>query len=150
MDINTKPKQGAVFWEFPGQVMGISGDYVDSVFEHSIYLWPPNSPVGYKPRDPTAEPTLTTDRTMLPVPKDSVAPQEWVGKDTIMEPADGGTAEVAICSKMGDDSDQWKEKAPLLWVHGERQSPGVYRSLRLLGRPLEVAWKRAFIARPTF
>ena len=67
-DINTKPKQGAVFREFRGQVMGILGDYVDSVFEHSIYLRPPNSPVGYEPWDPTSEPTMSLGRTMLPVP----------------------------------------------------------------------------------
>ena len=149
-DINTKPKQGAVFREFRGQVMGISGDYVDSIFEHSIYLRPPDSPVGYEPRDPTAEPTMATDRTMLPVPKDSVASQECVGEDAIGEPADGGAAEVASHPEVASDSDRRKERAPLLWVRGERWSPGVYRSLRLLGRPLEVAWERAFIALPTF
>jgi hypothetical protein len=146
-DINTKPKQGAVFREFRGQVMGISGDYVDSIFEHSIYLRPPDSPVGYEPRDPTTEPTLSTDRTMLPVPKDSVAPQECVGEDTIEKLTDG---ELTVRSETRGDSDQRKEKAPLLLVRGERWSPGVYRSLRLLGRPLEVAWERAFIALPTF
>ncbi len=119
MDINTKPKQGAVFQEFRGQVMGISGDYVDSIFEHSsIYLRPPNSPVGYKPRDPTAEPTLNTDKSMLPVPKGRVAPQECVGEDTIEKPTDGGTAEVAVRSETRGDSDQRKEKAPLLLVRG--------------------------------
>ena len=150
-DINTKPKQGAVFRQFRGQVMGISGDYVDSVFEHSIYLRPPESLVEYEPRDPTSEPIMVTDRTMLPVPKDSVASQECVGDNEIGEPADGLATEavaepdVACHSERGE-----RERAPLLWVRGERWSPGVYRSLRLLGRPLTVAWEGAFIALPTF
>ncbi len=144
-DINTKRKQGAVFQEFRGQVMGISGDYVDSIFEHIIYLRPPDSPVGYEPRDPTTEPIMATDRTMLPVPKDSAASQECVGEDAIYEPADGGTAEVASHSEVASDSDPEKERAPLLWVRGS-----VGGSFRLLGRPLEVAWERAFIALPTF
>ena len=87
-DINTKPKQGAVFRQFRGQVMGISRDYVDSIFEHSIYLRPPESPVEYEPQDPTSEPIMVTDRTMLPVPKDSVASQECVGDNEIGNPAD--------------------------------------------------------------
>ena len=41
------------------------------------------------------------------------------------------------------------ERAPLRHVHGKPWSPGVYRSLRLRGHPLEVAWKRAFVALPT-
>jgi hypothetical protein len=73
-----------------------------------------------------------------------------VGEDAIGEPADGGAAEVASHPEVASDSDRRKERAPLLWVRGERWSPGVYRSLRLLGRPLEVAWERAFIALPTF
>ena len=83
-DINTKPKQGAVFREFWGQVMGIPGDYVDSKFEHSSYLRPPDPPVGYKP----SKTNMSLDRTMLPVPKESVALQECVEESLINVPAD--------------------------------------------------------------
>jgi hypothetical protein len=138
--INTKPKQGAVFREFLRQVMGISGDYVDSIFEHSIYLRPPESPVGYEPRDPKTEPTMSIERSMLPIPKDEVALQECVGEDGVGEPADQRATEVATESEVAGHSDaERKERAPLLWVRGERWSPGVHRLLRLLGRPLEVA-----------
>jgi hypothetical protein len=151
-NINTKPKQGAVFRQFRGKVMEILGDYVDSVFEHSIYLRSPDSPVGYNPRSPTSEPTMSQRWTMLRVPKDGGASQECVEDHRVGEPADGGATEVASEPEVVCNSDGGrKERAPLLWVRGQRWSLGVYRSLRLLGRPLEVvAWERAFIAPPTF
>ena len=150
-DINTKPKQGAVFREFRPEVMGISGDYVDSVFEHSIYLRPPDSPVGYEPRQPSGEPTMSPARTMLPTPRISVASQECVGENPISERTDGQATELATKPELACVSEGvGEEKAPLLYVRGKRWSPGVYCSLRLLGRPLEVAWERAFIALPTF
>ena len=71
--------------------MGVFGDYVDSVFEHSIYLRPPDSPVGYKPREPSGEPTMSPARTMLPVPRDSVASQECVEENPIVETKSHGT-----------------------------------------------------------
>jgi hypothetical protein len=37
------------------------------------------------------------------------------------------------------------ERAPLRLVSGRAWSPGVYNALRLLGKPLDVAWRRAFI-----
>ena len=87
-DINTKPMQGAIFQEFWCQVMGIPGNYVDSLFEHSIYLRPPDSPEGYQPQQPTPQPSMSVDRSMLPVPRDSVAPQECVEENQIGKPAD--------------------------------------------------------------
>ena len=125
-DINTKPKQGAVFREFHGQVMGVSVDYVDSVFEHSIYLRPPEFPVGYEPREPTVEPTMPLGRTILPVPKDGVASQECVEENPIGELADGPATEVAVKSEVAGHSDEErKERAPLLYVRGQRWSPGI-------------------------
>ena len=74
-----------------------------------------------------------------------------VGGNPIRKETDGGATEVAAQLKVGSNSDGvGEEKAPLLQVRGGRWSPGVYRSLRLLGRPLEVAWERAFITLPTF
>jgi len=74
-----------------------------------------------------------------------------VGDNEIGEPADGLATEVVAEPDMACHSERGeRERAPLLWVHGERWSPGVYLSLRLLGRPLTVAWEGAFIALPTF
>jgi hypothetical protein len=41
-------------------------------------------------------------------------------------------------------------RAPIKIVSGRAWSPGIYRSLRLLGKSLDVAWKRAFICPLTF
>jgi hypothetical protein len=63
---------------------------------------------------------------MLPVPKDSVALQECVEENPIGEPADGPVTEVAVKSEMAGHSDEeWKERAPLLYVRGQRWSPGI-------------------------
>jgi hypothetical protein len=131
--------------------MGISGDYVDSTFEHSIYLRPPDSPVGYEPQDLMPEPSTSLSRSMLPVPKDSIASQECVEENQIGEPADGKVDEVVGEPDMvGHSGGEQRERAPLQYVHGEHWSPGVYHLLRLCRCPLEVAWERAFVARPTF
>ena len=128
--------------------MGITGDYVDSVFEHSIYLRPPNSPVGY---DPITKPTMTLGKTILPVPKDRTASQECVEGNLNGEATEGTEDEVAGEEAPAPPAEVvGGGRAPLLQVRGQPWSPGVYRSLRLLGRPLEVAWKRAFISLPTF
>ena len=63
-DINTKPKQGAVFREFRGQVMGIPSDYDDNHFASRIHLRPPVSPTSV----PTLDPSSSTRKTILPVP----------------------------------------------------------------------------------
>jgi hypothetical protein len=151
-DINTKPKQGTVFREFRAQVMGIEPKYKDANYENRIYVCPPNFPVGFHTPEPTDKPIGSPGRTMLPVPKaDSVTSQECVGEYPIEKRTDGRATEVAEKSESAAHSEsEGEERAPLLYVRGRRWSPGVYRSLRLLGRPLEVAWERAFITLPTF
>jgi hypothetical protein len=66
-------------------------------------------------------------------------------------PKDGTTAgmsaEVAMDHELAGSE---RTRACLQYVHGKPWSPGVYRSLRLLGRPLTVAWKRAFVPLLTF
>ena len=42
------------------------------------------------------------------------------------------------------------QRAPIKMVSGRAWSPGIYRSLRLLGKSLDVAWERAFIRPLTF
>ncbi len=61
-DINTKPKQGAVFWAFRGHVMGIPADYNGASFVTRCNFRPPNW---------VPEPV-----SMLPIPRDWVAAQE--------------------------------------------------------------------------
>ncbi len=41
-------------------------------------------------------------------------------------------------------------RAPIKMVGGKPWSPGVYRALQLLGNPLKVAWKQAFVRTLTF
>ena len=121
------------------------------MFKHSIYLRPPDSPVGYKPWEPSGKPTMSPAPTMLPVPRDSVASQECVEENPIGERTDGPVTELAEKPELAGHSEGGgEERAPLLYVRGQRWSPGVYRSMRLLGRPVEIAWERAFIALPTF
>jgi len=67
-DIDTMPKQGAVFWAFRGHVMGIPADYNDTIFATRCNIRPPNW---------VPEPV-----SMLPIPRDRVAAQERVGDDT--------------------------------------------------------------------
>jgi hypothetical protein len=126
-DINTKPKQGAVYREFRGQVMGIPADYDDAYFASRIHLRPPTIPTQV----PTLEPTTSDVRTILPTPKaDRAASQECVDGSA------GGTETAPAVES---------ERAPLRLVSGRAWSPGVYNALRLLGKPLDVAWRRAFI-----
>jgi len=42
------------------------------------------------------------------------------------------------------------QRAPINMVGGRAWSPGIYRSLRLLGKSLDVAWERVFIHPLTF
>jgi hypothetical protein len=42
-DINTKPKQGAIFREFRGHVMGILADYNDNDYQGKVKSKPPIS-----------------------------------------------------------------------------------------------------------
>ena len=42
------------------------------------------------------------------------------------------------------------QRAPIKMVGGRAWSPGIYQSLRLLGKSLDVAWERAFIHPLTF
>ena len=68
-DINTKPKQGAVFRAFMGHVMGIPTDYNDASFATRSNFRPPNW---------VPEPV-----SMLLIPRDWVAAQECVGERAI-------------------------------------------------------------------
>jgi hypothetical protein len=143
-DINTKPKQGAVFRAFRGHVMGIPADYNDASFATRYNFRPPKW---------VPEPV-----SMLPIPKDWVAAQECVGdntkgpKPTAARPA----AKVHFAVDMEAhavptaDPNKQDRRAPIKMVSRRAWSPGIYQALRLLGKSLDVAWERAFIHPLTF
>ena len=121
-DINTKPKQGAVFRAFRGHVMGIPADYADKDYEGRVHSTLPVS-------------------SMLPIPRAPKASQECVG----------GTMKTTN-NLTYDRPSEWDsgqldegERAPIKIVHGSPWSPNVYRNLRLIRMSLEEAWKKAFI-----
>jgi hypothetical protein len=92
MDINTKPKQGTVFWVFRGHVMGIPADYNNRSFATRCNFRPPN----WAPKPVS----------MLPIPTDWVATQECVGDNAKCprladaRPSEKGrfTVKVAVCN----------------------------------------------------
>jgi hypothetical protein len=127
--------------------MGIPNDYNDASF---------TTRCNFRPPDWIPEPV-----SMLPIPKDWMAPQECVGVST--KPAEARpTAKVRFAVdveevrartqatkrdrrapiKMAIGQDQ---RAPIKMVSGRAWSPGIYLALRLLGKTLDVAWERAFI-----
>ena len=134
-DISTHPKQGTVFRAFRGHVMGILTDFSDASFMTRCKLRPPKW---------VPEPVL-----MLPIPKDRVAIQEFVG-DNAKEPeltAARPAAKVRFAvnvevSVPPAEQNQW---APIKMVSGCAWSPGIYHALSLLDKTLDVAWERAFI-----
>jgi len=116
--------------------MGVFGDYVDTVLEHSIYLRPPDSPVSYKPWAPSGEPTMSPARTMLPVPRDSVASQECVEENPIVETKSHGT-------KVPSPSHAY-EYAPKTKSHGTKV-PSPSRACEYA--PKHVTWKDIILPR---
>jgi hypothetical protein len=72
---------------------------------------------------------------------------EYAPKTKLGERTDGPVTELVEKPELaGHFEGGGEERAPLLYVRGQHWSPGVYRSMRLLGRSVEVAWERAFIA----
>ena len=149
-DINTKPKQGVAFCEFRVQVMGIEPDYCDVVYAKLIHVWTPENPVASQGMSP--------GRPMLPVPRtDGMTLQECVGGQTghgnmvgIERARDHDLAYESDATDKNNVAHSERKKAPLRCVQGHHWSPGVYRSLRLRGKPVRVVWERAFVSLSTF
>jgi hypothetical protein len=78
------------------------------------------------------------------------APRLCVGEQAKGEQTAGDEVATEDELARGVGAERVDERAPLHYVQGRRWSPGVYRSLRLLEKPLQVAWRRVFIALPTF
>ena len=143
-DINTKLKQGAVFWAIRGHVMGIPTDYNDTSFATRCNFRPPN----WAP-----EPV-----SMLPIPRDRVAAQECVGDNTkgLNPTAARPAAKVRFAVDVEAHAEptakptKHDQRAPIKMVSGRAWSLGIYQALRLLGKSLDVAWERAFIHPLTF
>jgi len=144
-DINTKPKQGAVFRAFRRHVIGIPADYNDAFFASSCNFRLPTEPV-----------------LMLPIPRDQVAAKECVGEQAVsnkdVEIRDQAPTKdrpknrwvrFAVESSTSRPTKQ-DQRAPIKMVDGRAWSPGIYQALRLLGKSLDVAWERAFIHPLTF
>jgi len=157
-EINTKPKQGAVFRAFRGQVMGIPTVYNDASFATRCNFRPPIW---------VPEPV-----SMLPIPRDLVAAKECVGERATNKEVGLGSEsptkdrqEVGLGSE-SPTKDRWvwfavdmptaeptrqqDRHAPIKMVGVRAWSLGIYGSLRLLGKSLDVAWERAFIHPLTF
>jgi hypothetical protein len=150
-DINTKPKQGLYFRTFRSRMMGIPVEYKDEDFATGCYL---------RPTEWTPKPV-----SMLPIPKDRTASQECVG-DSEKQPKRTAArrdkkarfaVNVEVRTSPGSEGtlEPMKticpgEAAPIKWIGGRAWSPGIYRALRLSGKSLDVAWKKAFIRPLTF
>jgi hypothetical protein len=146
-DINTKPKQGAVFRAFRGHVMGIPADYNDASFATRCNFRPPSW---------VPEPV-----SMLPIPRDRVAAQECVGERVTNKevglgsesPTKDRRVRFAVDEEVPEPTAEpikQDQRAPIKMVSRRAWSPGIYQALRLLGKSLDVAWERAFIPPLTF
>jgi hypothetical protein len=146
-DINTKPKQGAVFQAFRGHVMGIPTDYNDASFATRCNFRPPN--------------WILEQVSMLPIPRDRVASQKCVGVDVtnkeveIWDPSPTKVRRVwlAVDEEVQESTAEptkQDRRAPIKIVGGRAWSPGIYQALRLLGKSLDVAWEKMFIRPLTF
>ena len=61
------------------------------------------------------------------------------GKDGVRTPMKGADRSGPEPTKVMDGP------APIKMIKGCAWSPGIYRALRLMGKPLDVAWEKAFI-----
>ena len=129
-DINTKPKQGSVFREFRGHVMGIPAEYNDD---------------DYRTKIPS-----TVPKSMLPMTKAQWASKECVGgnvSDTPEKPKKGVTWNPVIETQAQQTNSVPTSHVSLRMVQGRKWSMNAYRSYRLRGYTLDRAWKSAFVDR---
>jgi hypothetical protein len=109
---------------------------------------------------------------MLPITRDPVAAKEYVGECATNKKVGLGSesptkdrrevgsgsesprkdrrVRFAVDMPAAEPTRQQDRRAPIKMVGGRAWSPGIYRSLRLLGKSLDVAWERAFIHPLTF
>jgi hypothetical protein len=121
--------------------MGIHADYNDASFATMCNFRPPTW---------VPEPAVL----MLPIPRDRVAAKECVeervtNKEVDQNPTKDRRVRFAVDMPTTEPTNQ-DQRAPIKMVGGRVWSPGIYRSLRLLGKSLDVAWERAFTHTLTF
>ena len=81
---------------------------------------------------------------MLPLTKEQLASQECVGESEVAL-TEGRLLVASLIKGPTLVNDRPSETVPIIVVDGRPWSPGVYRALGLVGKPLEVAWEKAFI-----
>ena len=122
-DINTKPKQGAVFRAFRGHVLGIPADYNNASFATRCNFRPPNW---------VPEPV-----SMLPIPRDRVAAQECVGERATTKeveiwdqsPTKDRRVRFAVDEEVREptaEPTKQDRRAPIKMVSGRAWSPGIF------------------------
>ena len=152
-DVNTKPKQGAVFRKFRGHMMGIPTEYNDADYINKVPLTPKVS--------------------MLPLTKEQLASKECVGdyessNKEIRRWANGrpqntegpfelsgnnsnsGLKNNPTEDRLSESVEETSPLPPLIIVMGRSWSPSIYGAVRLLGNTVDVAWRMAFIHPLTF
>ena len=152
-DVNTKPKQGAVFRKFRGHMMGIPTEYIDADYINKVPLTPKVS--------------------MLPLTKEQLASKECVGNygsnsKAICRWANGrpqntegpfelpkndqkcGLKDNPTEVRPSESAEETSPPPPLIMVMGRSWSPSIYGAVRLLGNTVDVAWRMAFIHPLTF
>jgi hypothetical protein len=90
---------------------------------------------------------------MLPIPRDRVAAKECVGERVTNKEVEIWDQRFAVDEEVQEptaEPTKQDQRAPIKMVGGRAWSPGIYRSLRLLGKSLDVARERAFIHPLTF
>ena len=101
-------------------------------------------PADYQDSDYAGKVPLSPEVSMLPLTKEQLALQEYVGESEITL-TKGRPSVASLAKGLTLAGDRPNERAPIKVVDGRPWSPGVYCALRLLGKPLEVAWEKAFI-----
>jgi hypothetical protein len=161
-DINTKPKQGIVYCVFRGQVMGIPADYKDSNYASKVPVSPAVSLLPLTKEQLALQECVGGDAKCL----------EWApiklthaSENACISGCSGASGNACIYRHSIHTlaADRLKkgvqlvvdvavhvppgepQQVPLIMVSGRACSPGVYWDLRLLGKTLDIAWKRAFV-----
>jgi hypothetical protein len=164
-DVNTKPKQGAVFRKFRGHMMGIPTEYIDADYINKVPLTPKVS--------------------MLPLTKEQLASKECVGdyessnkeirrwangrpqhtegplelsknnsksalKDNPSEDRPSALKDNPTEDRPSESVEETSPPPPLIMIMGRSWSPSIYGAVRLLGNTVDVAWRMAFIHPLTF
>ncbi len=101
-------------------------------------------PADYKDSDYAGKVPLSPKVSMLPLTKEQLASQECVGESEVTL-TKGRLSVASLAKGLTLTDDRPSEGAPIKVVDGRPWSPGVYQALRLLGKPLEIAWEKAFI-----